>query len=74
MTHYPDNDTSELDKPYLVQYAPDAPPVHTRADHGTTHADGKTILMRGNVHVYRGTSGKDPGGEAVSQEMLVILE
>jgi lipopolysaccharide export system protein LptC len=74
LDHYPDDDTVELDKPYLVQYSPNGPPTHTRADHGTTTSDGKEILMRGNVRVTRGSASQQPAGEVVAQEMRVILE
>jgi len=74
LDHYPDDDSVELDKPYLVQYSPYGPPTHTRADHGTTTSDGKEILMRGNVRVTRGSGAKQPAGEVVAQEMKVILE
>lgn len=74
LVHYPDTDTAELDKPYLVQYSPDAAPVHTRADHGTATPDGDEILMRGNVRVTRSGSGREPAGEVVTQEMRVLLQ
>lgn len=74
LDHFPDNDTMELERPYLVQYSPDGPPVHTRADRGVTAPNAKEILMRGNVRVTRGASGKGPAGEVVAQEMRVLLE
>ncbi|MDH4134306.1 MAG: LPS export ABC transporter periplasmic protein LptC [Gammaproteobacteria bacterium] len=74
LRHFPDDDTSELDRPYLIQFPPDGPPVHTRADSGIVSPDGKEILMRHNVHVTRGASGNDPGGEVTTQEMRVRLE
>ena len=74
LVHYADDDTAELTKPYLIQYSPDAAPVHTRADRGQVSPDGKQIVMRGNVSVKRGGSGTDPGGEVQTQEMRVILE
>ena len=74
LVHYPDDDTSELTRPYLIQYSPGSAPVHTRADRGRVAPDGKQILMQGNVRVTRGASGADPGGEVQTQEMRVILE
>jgi len=74
LVHYADDDTSDLTQPYLVQYSPDAAPVHTRADRGRISPDGKEILMQGNVRVTRGASGADPAGEVQTQEMRVILE
>lgn len=74
LEHFPDDDTIELEKPYLIQYTPDGPPTHTRADHGTASPDGKEILMQGNVRVTRGGGNGQPAGEVTTQEMRVILQ
>lgn len=75
LVHYPDDDTMELEKPYLVQYSPDAAPVHTRADRGYMTSKGTEILMRGNVRVTRGSIGaREPAGEVTSQELRVELQ
>jgi len=74
LAHYADDDSAELTRPYLIQYPPDAAPVHTRADRGRVSPDGKEILMQGNVRVTRGASGADPAGEVQTREMRVILE
>ena len=74
LEHYPDDDTVQLQKPYLIQYVQGGPPTHTRADRGTASPDGKEILMRGNVRVTRGSSNNQAAGEVVAQEMRVILE
>jgi lipopolysaccharide export system protein LptC len=74
MAHFADDDTAELTQPYLVQYPPDAAPVHTRADRGRVLSNGKEILMQGNVRVTRGASGAEPAGEGQTRGMRVILE
>ncbi len=74
LLHYADDDSADLMQPYLIQFPPDAAPVHTRADRGRVSPDGKVILMQGNVRVTRGTSGADPAGEIQTREMRVILE
>jgi len=73
LTHYPDDDSAVLEKPYLIQYVPDGPPTHTRADRGFTNSEGKEILMRGNVRVTRGSAARAPAGEVTAQEMKVLL-
>jgi len=73
LEHYAD-DSADLTQPYLIQYAPDTAPVHTRAERGRLAPGGKEILMQGNVHVTRGASGTDPAGEVQTREMRVILE
>jgi len=74
LEHYPDDDTVTLDRPYLVQYSPDGPPLHTRADRGYTTTTSKEILMRGNVRVTRSARTDSPAGEVTAQEMRVLLE
>ena len=74
LEHYADDDSADLTQPYLVQFPPDAAPVHTRADRGRVSPDGKEILMQGNVRVTRGASGTDPAGEVQTREMRVILK
>jgi len=74
LEHYADDDSADLTQPYLVQFAPDTAPVHTRADRGRLSPNGKEILMQGNVRVTRGASGVDPAGEVQTREMRVILE
>ncbi len=74
LEHFADDDTMELEQPYLIQYAPDAPPLHTRADRGSTRGEGKDILMRGNVRMTRGAAASGPAGEVVAQEMRVLLQ
>lgn len=74
LMHYADDDSADLIRPYLIQYPPDAAPIHTRADRGHVSPDGKVILMQGNVRVTRGASGADPAGEVQTREMRVILE
>jgi lipopolysaccharide export system protein LptC len=74
LEHFADDDSMELEQPYLIQYSPDAPPLHTRADRGSTRGEGKDILMRGNVRMTRGPAGTSPAGEVVAQEMRVLLQ
>jgi lipopolysaccharide export system protein LptC len=74
LEHFPDDDTVTLDRPYLVQYKPDGPPLHTRADRGFTTTTSKEIVMRGNVRVTRSARAGSPAGEVTAQEMRVLLE
>jgi lipopolysaccharide export system protein LptC len=73
LTHYPDNDTSLLEKPELIQYAPGTSATHTTADRGKIYNDGKELLMLGNVRVTRGKDVTGPGGEVTTQELHIVL-
>lgn len=74
LVHYYDDDSADLTRPHLVQFAPNTEPVHTRADRGRILPNGKVILMQGNVRVTRGASAADPAGEVRTEEMRVTLE
>jgi lipopolysaccharide export system protein LptC len=59
MTHYPDDDTTELEEPRLVQFRAQGPPVRISAERGTVTKDGEEVRLYGNVRVVReGTKGR----------------
>jgi lipopolysaccharide export system protein LptC len=61
MTHYPDDETTELEEPRLVQYREGGPPVRISAERGTVTKDGEEVRLYGNVVVVReGTRGRAP--------------
>jgi len=61
MTHYPDDETTELEEPRLVQYRAEGPPVRISAERGTVTKDGEEVRLYGNVVVVReGTKGRAP--------------
>ncbi len=75
LVHYPDDLTSHLTEPRLMQFKPGESPVHTRSDSGLLTPDQKYLLMRGNVRVSQGPAAGGPaGGEIRAQELRVFLE
>lgn len=59
MTHYPDDETTELEEPRLVQFREQGPPVRISAERGTVTKDGDEVRLYGNVRVVReGTKGR----------------
>lgn len=53
MTHYPDDDTTHLEKPHLTRYAKDLPPMHIRSQSGRVSKDGEHAWFSGEVKVTR---------------------
>jgi lipopolysaccharide export system protein LptC len=53
MTHYPDDETTELEEPRLVQFREQGPPVRISAERGTVTKDGEEVRLYGNVLVMR---------------------
>ena len=58
MLHYPDDETTDIVQPRLVQRREDDPPVEIRADRGLLSKNGEVASLFGNVVVVREASGK----------------
>lgn len=53
MLHYPDDDTTDLVAPHLVQTKPNEPRVTVTADRGALSQDGEEVFLYGNVLLVR---------------------
>lgn len=53
MLHYPDDDSTDLVAPRLVQTKPNEPRVTLTADRGALSQDGEEVFLYGNVLVVR---------------------
>lgn len=53
MTHYPDDDTTDLVQPHLTHYATGLPPMHIQAQTGKVSSNGEHAWFTGNVKVTR---------------------
>jgi lipopolysaccharide export system protein LptC len=60
MTHFPDDETTELEEPRLVQLREKGPPLRIRAERGTVTKDGEEVRLYGNVRLVREASGTRP--------------
>lgn len=61
MRHYPDNDSAEVDSPFLVYFRPDQPNVEVRSEQADVTSKGETVFLRRNVKMTRlGTSDSLP--------------
>jgi lipopolysaccharide export system protein LptC len=58
MLHFPDDDTTTLIEPRLVQTKPNEPRVTVSADRGALSQDGEEVFLYGNVLVVR-DAGRD---------------
>ena len=73
LTHFPDDDSTLLDKPKLTQFTPGGAPTHTSADKGRLYSDGKELLMMGNVRVTRGKNQDTASAEVSTNELHIVL-
>jgi lipopolysaccharide export system protein LptC len=53
MLHYPDDDSTELESPRIVQTKPDEPRMTLTADRGALSQDGADVFLYGNVLLVR---------------------
>lgn len=60
MVHYPDDETTELEAPRLVEFRPAGPPVRISAERGTVSRDGEEVRLYGNVVVVREATPRRP--------------
>jgi lipopolysaccharide export system protein LptC len=72
MVHFPDDDSTELLAPRVVQSKPDEPRVTVRADRGTLSREGDEILLYDNVVLVREAEGTSPEAR-MSTSFLHVL-
>lgn len=59
MTHYTGTDETEMEKPVMTLYKPDASPWVIHADTATSLSGGSAVYLNGNVLITRETSRGD---------------
>ena len=72
MLHYPDDDTTELVEPRVVQTKPQQPRYSVRAERGQLSRDGDEIFLYGSVLLVRDASPERPEAR-MTTEFLHIL-
>ena len=73
LAHFPDDNTSELDKPKLRQYNEGELSRTTSSDYGELLEDGTKILLRGNVQVTQGATDTAVGSVTSANRMTIKL-
>jgi lipopolysaccharide export system protein LptC len=72
MVHYPDDDTTEMFAPRVLQSRRHEPTYTVRAERGQLSPDGDEIFLWGDVQLVRGASAAGPETR-MSTEFLHIL-
>jgi len=57
MTHYPDDQTTQLVRPHFMMFAPNTPPYHVYAQRGFISEDGKDAYLYDQVRLIREARG-----------------
>jgi lipopolysaccharide export system protein LptC len=60
MTHFPDDDSTELLAPYVVQSKPNEPRITVTADRGMLSQDGSDVFLYGHVLLVRSATPTRP--------------
>ena len=72
MVHYPDDDTTELVAPRVVQTKPAEPKITVRADRGQLSRDGDVIFLYDNVVLER-EAGAGRAAARLTTEFLHVV-
>ena len=74
LKHFPEDDTSLLEKPFLLQYTNKGDIVETTADQAVLRDQNKTIEMQKNVMTVQKTRSGKVLARANSQQLIVQLQ
>jgi len=74
MVHFPDDDTSLLDKPHVIQYELGKAPTHIYSETGWVSANGDEVKLTGNVRVIRGRDNTGSGGVTTTDTLNIVLK
>jgi len=74
MVHYPDDDTTELFAPRVVQAKPKQPRYSVRADRGQLSRDGDEIFLYGSVLLVRDASAEGPEARMTTEFLHVLRD
>jgi len=72
MVHYPDDDSTELVAPRVVQAKPNEPRLTLSADRGTLSSNGEEIFLFGNALLVREAAAGKPEARVQSSFLHVV--
>lgn len=74
MVHYGDDESSDMDRPHLTWFRPDAPTVTLAASRGHGNRDGSRIDLSGGVTTTRAATGDRPTLTVRTETLRVLPE
>ena len=74
MLHYPDDDTTELHAPLMVQTKPREPRITVSASRGQLSRDGDEIFLYDNVVLERAASGERSAARMTTTFLHVVRD
>jgi lipopolysaccharide export system protein LptC len=74
MAHFPDTDTHEFQRPYMVMYREQGEPWHVRSERGWLSASGDVMLLLGKVHIWRNNMSGVKELDIKTEDLRVLPE
>lgn len=74
LIHYGDDESSDIENPFLTKHNEDGPPVHTSAKRGWMPKENDVIVFTDDVRVTRERSARSKGGVMRFDHMRVRLD
>ena len=74
MTHYPDDNTTELHDPELEIFRQDKPPIIVKSDKGWVTSNNDVILLSGNVYLHQDDEFGERRLEVISKDVRVLVD
>jgi len=74
MAHYPDDDTTELDKPQYEIFRQDQQPIIVNADKGWVTSNNNVILLKGNVYLHQYDEFGELKLEVITEDARILVD
>jgi lipopolysaccharide export system protein LptC len=74
MVHYPDDDTTELHAPRVVQTRPAEPRIVVSAERGAVSADGEELFLYDNVVLVREADAERPEARLTTSFLHILRD
>jgi lipopolysaccharide export system protein LptC len=74
MVHFPDDDSTDLTSPRVLQEKPEQPRYTARADRGTVSREGDEIFLYDNVVLVREAEGERPEGRLTTSFLHILRD
>ncbi|MDR2165591.1 MAG: LPS export ABC transporter periplasmic protein LptC [Zoogloeaceae bacterium] len=74
MEHYPDDDSTRVTRPSLIQFRPDGPQMILEGETALVTEQGKRVFVQDNVVVTRTAFGKRKAMKVETTELTILPE
>lgn len=72
LSHYPDDDSTHVERPEFFHYAPPAAPVNAKAERALVSRNGDNVYFTGNVRIERAAFADEPSLRLATEFLHII--